>query len=959
MTTTGSVWEQQAGVPAALDPRPRQERLALLAATSPEQGRHRAGLTVGLSGPLDEGRMRHVVEAVAARHGLTDSMHVSLLRRNDVEHELTLGWDRAVADAWSAWVLFDELALGYASTTPAPAAGKAARHSTSDEDLQHRVERLSGGTFGVMPPPDRPLENDGAAALRSLPLDRAVIANLTAAFPDVPEPVVLLTAFVQLLARFTAERDLTVALPVSGRPEAALQEIGSFENAVLIRVDLRADPTFRELLHAVHEEVMASLAHQRVPVEAVLAELVPGGYLDRGPLAAVSFDVVVPPPSSRDCGGVRMSVLDSAGPDAEFPLAMRIRPDHQVEVRHTGVHSPELVDSFLLAYRKLLAIAARRPDTSLSRLSLVDAPRAVVQQVRRRYPNVAEMVAAVDPALTALVSSGRSWTYGDLVDRASEVAETLRSLDVRPGQTVAICAGGRGFELYASMLGVWQAGAVLVMTDPGLPATLLDRTGTRTLLVTGEPPRWCRDADVDNVLVHDGDLAVVRRGGAGARALAERDAAYVFFTSGTTGVPKALLGRHNSLAHFLTWQRGEFRFEPGDRCAQLTSLVTDGVLRDIFTPLISGATLHVPALPPADPGILDWLRDEAVTSAHTMPTTSSRWLARADAVGELPALRRLFFSGEPMTGALAERWHRIAPNARLVNLYGTSECTMIQSRHRVSRTTPELTNPAGISMRGAEILVLTTGNAPCGPGEVGQPHVRTPYGTYGYVGQADGGFVPNPFRDDPRDRVFRTGDVARRRSNGALEVLGRASDEAVAHGVNVNPEHVNAVLVRQPGVRAAATVWAPHAAGRDRLVSFVVPDNASPWLVGAVRRNLRRRLPAVMMPERVLEITELPVTPVGKLDRGRLRREFAAHGDGPVADTSRVRKAVLAAWSAALRTAELLPHDHFFDLGGTPGDAVAVAAGLRDELALPLALDAVFTTPVLAEFLRVLDEPLD
>jgi acyl-coenzyme A synthetase/AMP-(fatty) acid ligase len=194
---------------------------------------------------------------------------------------------------------------------------------------------------------------------------------------------------------------------------------------------------------------------------------------------------------------------------------------------------------------------------------------------------------------------------------------------------------------------------------------------------------------------------------------------------------------------------------------------------------------------------------------------------------------------------------------------------MIQAFHRVRRDRAELVQPAGTGMPGAQVLVLTPSGAPCGPGEVGRVHIRTPYAAHGNLGHDQPAFIGNPLRPgDPDDRVFRTEDRARVLPDGAIEVLGRDSDGTSIDGVRIEPERVNALLARESGVRASAVL---RGTGNRGLIAFVVPTSPSTDIDG-IRRALQRKLPTAAVPAHFVPVPDLPVTAVGKLDRDHLRK---------------------------------------------------------------------------------------
>ena len=301
------------------------------------------------------------------------------------------------------------------------------------------------------------------------------------------------------------------------------------------------------------------------------------------------------------------------------------------------------------------------------------------------------------------------------------------------------------------------------------------------------------------------------------------DAAYIFFTSGSTGVPKGVLGCHKGLSHFLHWQRQTFDIGPRDRVAQLTSLSFDVLLRDVFLPLTSGGMLCLPE--EGDQAhVLAWLAREGVTVVHAVPTLLQTWLTQESTGVDLGNLRWLFLAGEPLSGALVQAWRgRFPGGAEVVNLYGPTETTLVKCFHRVIGELQPGLQPVGMALPQTQALVLNATGQLCGIGELGEVVLRTPFRTLGYVNAPEEmrrHFVPNPFREgDPSDLLYYTGDRGRYRPDGSLDLLGRLDDQVKIRGVRVEPGEVKAVLEEHPAVQAcfvmgrkdamATILWSP------------------------------------------------------------------------------------------------------------------------------------------------------
>jgi amino acid adenylation domain-containing protein len=549
-------------------------------------------------------------------------------------------------------------------------------------------------------------------------------------------------------------------------------------------------------------------------------------------------------------------------------------------------------------------------------------------------------------------------SYAELVARADALAAALCAGGVRSADVVAV-HGARCAGTVVAMLGVLRAGGVLLTVDPALPAarreTLVREAAARWAVAVGAAPPaaegwWRLDA-------RTGGLQGGRSRGAIPPHPQPDAPAYVFFTSGSTGAPKAVLGTHKGLAHFLAWQRREFGVGAGDRCAQLSALSFDAVLRDVLLPLSAGGAVCLPAeaLGGGD-RVVEWLRAAGVTVAHVVPSVAASWLASVPRGAALPDLRLLFFTGEPLPGPLVRRWRRMLDDgAAVVNLYGPTETTLVKCFHRVPDPPAPGTQPVGVPIADTQALVLSPEGRRCGVGERGEIVLRTPFRGLGYANDPAATrrrFVPNPFRDDPADLLYRTGDVGRYRPDGLLEVLGRLDDQVKIHGVRIEPAEVTRQLNEAPGL-IAGTVVAMAEGGVPRLVAYAVMGSNSEKDEGLLRDFLRERLPAVMVPKAFVFLDRLPMLPNGKVDRRALPPPAArdcAHDPGE--RLTPMEAYVAALWQELLDVPRVSRNDNFFALGGHSLLAAQMTARLRADLAVELDLGAVFTAPTPATLAR-------
>ena len=689
------------------------------------------------------------------------------------------------------------------------------------------------------------------------------------------------------------------------------------------------------------------------------------------------------PQTVIELSGLTLSFLELPEPESKFSMTLYVKEEGDALnlqlVYRRALFSSERAACILQQLHYLLeqiVAAQEKPIHSYSLVtpgsrSLLPDPRAVLPEPKYELVTTLFKVWATrTPEQLAVCQGDRSWTYGELAERTQTLASTLLAQGLKSGNAVAVL-GPRSFGFIVSMLAVFMSGGVLLLIDRHLPATrqrLMLREARAKHLLLIESARteesWHREVSplvitrVDQhqglPLESDNDLDWTA---SYLPVLAPDDPSYVFFTSGTTGVPKGVLGCHKGLAHFLAWQREAFAVGPQDRCAQLTSPSFDPVLRDVFLPLTSGGTL---CLPEEDDElgadrILPWLEREQISLLHTVPTLAQAWLDTLPAGVFLRALRWVFFAGEPLTDALVHRWRQAFPAAGgIVNLYGPTEATLVKCSYQVPAAASPGMQPIGRPLPDTQVLVLEKNNQLCGIGEPGEIVLRTPFRSRGYINAPEEQtrrFMQNPFRDDPGDVLYFTGDRGRYRLDGTVEILGRLDHQVKIRGVRVEPDEVAAVLARHPGVRACVVLAHKDEQERHFLAAYVVPARPDETTLPALRAYLGAQLPAVMLPATFVLLDRLPFTLNGKVDRRALPvpdRSRPEPGKTFVTPRTLVEKALAVIWAEVLKLERISVHDNFFELGGHSLLATRVLSQLRTTFQVELPLRSFFEVPTVA-----------
>ncbi|MBE9040090.1 AMP-binding protein, partial [Oscillatoriales cyanobacterium LEGE 11467] len=444
-------------------------------------------------------------------------------------------------------------------------------------------------------------------------------------------------------------------------------------------------------------------------------------------------------------------------------------------------------------------------------------------------------------------------------------------------------------------------------------------------------------------------------------------AAYIFFTSGSTGTPKGVLGCHKGLSHFLHWQRQTFNITPPERCAQLSALSFDVMLRDVFLALTSGATLYLPAtenrLDPRQ--ILPWLEREKITLIHTVPSLVRSWLRDVSPGVTLRSLRKIFFAGEPLSDRLVGQWRERFPEAgEIINLYGPTETTLAKCYYRVPDSPNPGIQPIGFSLPNTQTLILAEDRRLCEVGEPGEIVLRTPFCSLGYLNPSEDDryrFAPNPFRNDPADRVYYTGDRGCYGADGTLEILGRIDRQVKIRGVRIEPGEIEEVLGKHPAIWQTAVVPQESKCGETHLVAYVVSHTGEIPTTTQLRNFLAQQLPDVMVPSAFLWLSALPLNPNGKIDRRTLASQPWKPTRETVAKTpqTEVESKLVCIWREVLGVSDIGIQDDFFELGGTSLSAVRAMSRIEEVFGKALGVATLFESSTIEQLARDLSDDRD
>lgn len=572
------------------------------------------------------------------------------------------------------------------------------------------------------------------------------------------------------------------------------------------------------------------------------------------------------------------------------------------------------------------------------------------------------------PDRIAIRSSTAEHTYGDMIARSRAVSELLAGRGMQPGCVVPIITADPVEAIFA-MLGCWAVGTVPAPLDPSSPREqLLHRLFAISpeWIVSGALPEGLDQMLEDRYSVPDrirlpADVSI--EPAVHASLTQPDDPAYVFFTSGSTGSPKGIVGRHRAIDHFLRWERELTGACEGVRVSMLTNPSFDAVLRDVFLPLTSGGTVCVPSQAVlADPAaLMRWLAAERVNVVHCVPSVFNTMVTAARSLqAGLDELQWILLAGEVLRPESVARWQELyGTRVQLVNLYGPSETTMTKTFHLVDEQDGRRHRvPIGRPMPGARVVLLDESLQPVPDGAVGEIVIRTPYMSLGYYNapaETRARFIPNPLGDDPDDFVYRTGDYARLLPDGELEFLGRKDRQVQVGGVRLELDEVESVISALDGVQEVAVQHIEPEQGEAYLCAYVVGEAE----LDVARERLAGTLPAGAIPGLIVPMAELPRTISGKIDRTALPEPALERSGATVAPRTPTEELVLDLWRRVLpAAADLGVTDDFFAMGGHSLLVMRLTALIQDELGVEVTLADFLQDPTVAHIATLVESQL-
>jgi amino acid adenylation domain-containing protein len=906
-------------------------------------------------------------------------MRLHVLRIADDAVRFVWCFHHALLDGWSLPLLFEELVALYED----PASAVRARSSFEDyiewylgqdRDAARSYWRdYLDGFAAPTPLPGAHVLSGGRQthAETRFALDEPTTKEIVgfAAEHGLTVATVMQAAWALLLRRYSGDSDLAYGVTVSGRDiELADSEriVGLLINTIPLRVRIEAISVGDWLQQLQRRQIESRLWAFMPLAEIQACSALPSGIGLFDSILVIENYPVETRSVARRPERLRLSEVTPID-HTSYPLAVIASVDVCLRFRigyDPRRFAPDTIAGLFANLRAALAAVVRSPpETPVEALAPLDPAEA--ERIRRwslapatglPTATLVELFAEQvrrDPDRVAVTDADRRLTYAELDIRARRLARRLRSIGADCDEIVGLHLE-RSAAVVIGMLGILRSGAAYLPLDPALPAARLRfmLADARAVAVVTQRrlERQSADLGIPCLFIDDPEEEPRPEAEDAAPSLLPGNLAYAMYTSGSTGEPKGVMVTHANVARLFAATEASFGFSPADVWTLFHSFAFDFSVWEIWGALLYGGRLVVVSQDVSrDPDRFHaLLRDEGVTVLNQTPSAFRQLIPIAERAGAALSLRLVIFGGEALDLPSLRPWFAIYGDERprLVNMYGITETTVHVTQLDLRAADTESTaSLIGRPLADLDLLLLDRWLRPVPVGAVGEVHVGGAGLARGYLNRPE--LTAQRFVEidafGERRRVYRSGDLARRRDDGSLEFLGRADDQVKLRGFRIELGEVEATLTQYPGVREAVVVLHRSNAGRFLAAYFVLAEGADP-LDGALREWLAARLPAYMVPARFIRLDRLPLTRNGKVDRTALP-EPGAIGLQPLGGApprNPTEEALVRIWCEVLSLATIGIDDDFFTLGGHSLIAMRIAARIHRAFGVGIPVRWIF-----------------
>lgn len=760
----------------------------------------------------------------------------------------------------------------------------------------------------------------------------------------------LLAAFKILLYRHSLSSNINIGFPIANRRKIEFEKIiGLFVNTLMVRTELTSDIPFVELVKKIRNFVLGAFENQDYPFEKLVEKLNPSRDTDSTPLFRTWFNFINTDEVVFNLKKLEVNPIEFKNIPTKFLLSYYAE-EYRNSIKINLIYKPEFYSSktileYLKQYMSLLNQIIDIPELRISEyclstpfsINLLPNLNCIISEANKLTP--LNLLLANTPIRVAqnvaIVDSNTLLTFELLEKISNQVANYLIEFGIKKGDTV-ILHSNKSIELVVFVLALVKCGAIFCLIDSLEPESYkyykIKSTSPSAVIDISNGNGFSQNSilqlkkdNADYVIFEDFKNIEEKVKNHSAEnpdiQIDIDDIMYRSFTSGTTGSPKVVSVSHKSIAHFFKYYLKEFDFNSEDNFSLLSGIGHDPILRDIFVPLLVGGTLYIPPKNVIYSNELaKWLKISRITVCHLTPSIARLIVLNPE---NLDTLRYVFMGGEKLYKQDISNFTSLASNATYFNCYGTTETPQIMSCYKIPNLKSEKFRklkpsiPIGKGIDGVELHIINKFSLKTGIGEIGEIYIRTPYLSNGYdndLGETAKKFLNNPFLYNPQDKLYRTGDYGRYNIDGDIEILNRIDNQLNIRGFRIETDYIKNIM---NGIDDIVNSEIIYDYATDKLFAFYVGVSRLSTL--NIKRELRKKIPEYIIPDKLIQIENIPVTTNNKVDFARLRK-FISIQDS----VNEVRKLPMGGnenyiaqkWKELINTEKIYATDNFFDIGG-------------------------------------------
>jgi amino acid adenylation domain-containing protein len=849
------------------------------------------------------------------------------------------------------------------------------------EQISYWKEELVGAPTKLELPTDRP--RPGVQSLRTSTEIFEVPLDLVKLLKDISEQeqttlfVTLAAGFMSMLHRYTGQDDILIGTPAPGKkPGESGNSANRADNTVVLRSQFAERMNCRALLRQAQERTLRAFAHSDLPFEQLVAEFAPEHDPSHAPVVQVMFVYKSAEESSQASkrNGNHSPKTGTSGYDLTLFLTEAGNGLKGAVEYSTDIFEAETIQRLCGHYVTLLTSIALNPGQSIAELQMLtereqtkilfdwNATQADFPQVC--VPELFEQQVAQHPDSIAVVFEERRLTYGELNERANQVAHYLQKRGVGPDVLVGVCLE-RCPEVLIALLGVWKAGGAYVPLDPAYPADRLAfmvKDSAAKVLLTDSKHKPLFASATGEVICLDSDWpAIGKESSSNLKPSAvPANLAYVMYTSGSTGTPKGVMVLQSGLVNYLSWAIKSYAVQPGGSVPVHTSTSFDLTVTGLYPPLLVGGRVEILPEDVGGQSLVKALRNGKDRSLVKITPAHLELLNQQIKPEEAQGSTRVFvIGGENLVAESLALWRKSAPATRLINEYGPTETVVGCCTYEVAAGDPVTGSvPIGRPIANTMLYILDRHLKPVPVGVMGELYIGGAGVARGYLNRPELNkerFLNDPFSGQTGARMYKTGDLARYRKDGILEYLGRVDNQVKVRGYRIELGEIEATLASDPNVKSCAVLVREDEPGNKQLVGYLVPKEGSSPTAESLRQSLKQKLPEYMVPSHFVILDSIPLTQNGKVDRKALPAPSTVSVPAPVSaggETGEPRteteKALADIWSKLLKVERIGIHDDFFDFGGHSLMAMKLVSQIEERFGTNLQLAEFLEAPTIA-----------